>query len=132
MRKQRGWCLLEVLVVVFTGAAVAGTAAVLVEKQAQTSRTMDAYGQGLRELRAVLDDVADDVRAGRDVTQLWRLDRDKLYQGKRVRATRVAAFETRTENGVTTIRIAPMSRVLGATSEPTTSLSLRVAKREGA
>lgn len=131
MRTQRGWCLLEVLVVVITGAAVAGTAASLVERQAQASRTMASYGHGLRQLRGVLDEVADDVRAGRDVSKTWRMEGDKLFRAGRLRATHVAGFEAKPDAGITTIRISPMSRTRGATKAPTATLTLRVSKRGG-
>ena len=135
MRRQRqgGWCLFEVFVIVVVGASVATTAALLVHEQQRTSRVMGTYAQGLRELRGVLTEIGDDVRAGRDLEAAgWTLVDHRLLRGERVRATRVGAFRVTREGAITTIRLSPMSRVPGAKDESTTTLTLHVATRGGA
>ena len=132
MKRQRGWCLLEVMVVLFTGAAIVGTAAMLVAQQQRTNRAMGAYGQGLRELRVVLAEMGDDVRSGSSLRDAgWKLVDHRLWRGDRLRATHVAAFEAERDGPLTTIRVSPMSRVAGATDEATATLTLRVASRGG-
>lgn len=133
MKRQRGWCLLEVLVVVFVGSAVGLTAASLVQRQQGMSHVLGSYSQGLREMRTALAEMGEDVRAGRDLEAAgWKLMGHRLVRGAHVRATHIAAFEATREGALTTIRLSPMSRAPGAPADATRTLTLRVASRGGA
>ena len=103
MRRQAGFTLMEVMVVVALVAGAASTIVGFVETLRRDDRAAARYVREISEFRAAVRSLERDLRAG--ARAAWRLEGDRLVRDGRLMAKNVTRFELARKGRLTTVEL---------------------------
>jgi type II secretory pathway component PulJ len=131
VRRQRGFHLLELMIVTCVTAAVGGAALAVMDGAAGAERLSAAYVEDLRGLRRAAGLLEEDLRAGRAPGEVrYTLERDVLCRDGVPLARNVRAFSLESRGDLAHVRLALGPRS-GEALRRDAALELTVRRRPG-
>jgi len=127
MRRDAGFSLYELMIVVAVLGVMTGAIAGLTHAVHRADRVSAAYVEDLAGLRRAVTSVERDLRAARSVKDLdYVLDLDMLKRGETILARRIGTFELVQDGDVVTATIGLLPRADAPTREAVVVTSVRL------